>query len=446
MVIGKYSSANVRAVLAAIGFSLLSVFVPNVGKAQSLDRIERERALSMLNVVKNDLKNNYYDPTFRGMDVDARFKAAEERVKAATSLGQAFGIVAQALLDLNDSHTIFIPPSRPETITYGWQMQMIGDKCYVVAVKPGSDAAAQGLKEGDQVISVMGFKPTRKEFWKMRYYYNFISPRPSLRATVQPPGSEPRELDLKAKVKPGTVIKNLTNELEVNDLLRNLEDNYLAGRHRYYDKPEMFIWKMPAFDLDKNEVDRLVDKAKGSKGLILDLRGNGGGAEETLLRMIGSFLDKDYKVGDLTERKKTKPLIAKTRGASVYTGKLVVLIDSESASSSELFARVMQLEKRAVVLGDLSAGAVMRSRFYNHALGADTLVSFGVGITDADVLMTDGKSLENLGVTPDELILPSGADMAAKRDIVMARGLELVGVKMSPEDAGKLFPIIWEKP
>ena len=53
-------------------------------QAQSLDRIERERAMSMLNVVKSDLKNNYYDEQFHGMDVEARFKTAEEKLKQAT--------------------------------------------------------------------------------------------------------------------------------------------------------------------------------------------------------------------------------------------------------------------------------------------------------------------------------------------------------------------------
>jgi carboxyl-terminal processing protease len=188
-----------------------------------------------------------------------------------------------------------------------------------------------------------------------------------------------------------------------------------------------------------------VNKAKSGQGLVIDLRGNGGGAETTLQRLIGSFLDKDYKVGDLTERKKSKPLQAKTRGNSGYTGKLVVLIDSESASSSEIFARVMQMEKRAVVIGDVSAGKVMRSRFNQHDLGTTTMVLWGASITDADLIMTDGKSLENVGVIPDELLLPSPEDLAAKRDVVMVRALELVGVKMTPEQAGALFPIIWEK-
>ena len=432
----------VRAVIMVLA---LVALLPQIAKAQ-LDRIERERALSMLNVVKNDLKNNYYDPAFRGMDVDARFKTAEEKVKAATSLGQAFGIVAQALLDLNDSHTFFVPPRRPETITYGWQMQMIGDKCYVIAVKPGSDAEAKGLKEGDQVISVMGFKPSRKDLWKMIYYFNLISPRPALAAVVQSPGGEPRELELKAKVKPGTVIRDLTNELEFFDVLRNIEDNYMLGRHRYYEDIEgVFVWKMPEFDLSDKAVDEMIDKAKKKNAMILDLRGNPGGAIKTLLRMIGNFYDKDMKMADAKERKATKPEVAKARSAAPFTGKLVVLLDSNSASSSELFARVMQLEKRAVIIGDLSEGKVMRSRRYGHDLGAETLVSFNVSVTNADYIMSDGQSLENVGVKPDELLLPTGEDLAAKRDVVMARAFEIHGIKITPEKAGKLFPILWEK-
>ena len=445
MIAQKKAPLCVRTVVMMLALAFIAL-TPQLANAQ-LDRIERERALSMLNVVKSDLKNNYYDPAFRGMDVDARFKTAEEKVKTATSLGQAFGIVAQALLDLNDSHTFFVPPRRPETVTYGWQMQMIGDKCFVVAVKPGSDAAAQGLKEGDQVISVMGFKPNRKEFWKMRYYYNLISPRPALVAVVQSPGGEPRELELKAKVKPGTVIKDLTNDLEVFDVLRNIEDNYMLGRHRYFEDIEgVFVWKMPEFDLTDKSVDELMDKAKKKNAMILDLRGNPGGAVKTLLRLIGNFFDKDMKMADAKERKATKPEIAKTRGSSPFTGKLVVLLDSNSASCSELFARVMQLEKRAVIIGDLSDGKVMRSRPYLHDLGADTLVSFRVSVTNADYIMADGQSLENIGVKPDELLLPTGEDLAAKRDVVMARAFETLGVKMTSETAGKLFPILWEKP
>src|SRR5215510_6507122 len=114
-------------------------------------------------------KNNYYDLNYHGIDLEARFKAADEKMQQAQSVGQVFGIIAQALLDFDDSHTFFLPPGRSNSLEYGWQMQAIGDRCYVVAVKPGSDAEAKGLKPGDEVLSIGGFKPTRELMWKLNY-------------------------------------------------------------------------------------------------------------------------------------------------------------------------------------------------------------------------------------------------------------------------------------
>ena len=98
--------------LAAL-FCLSPLSLRSSASAQTFDRIERERARDMLSAVKDDIKKNYYDATFRGIDVDARFKAADEKMKQATSLGQSLGIIAQALLDFNDSHLFFAPPARP---------------------------------------------------------------------------------------------------------------------------------------------------------------------------------------------------------------------------------------------------------------------------------------------------------------------------------------------
>jgi len=128
----------------------------------------------------------------------------------------------------------------------------------------------------------------------------------------------------------------------------------------------------------------------------------------------------------------------------MFPGKVIVLLDSKSASGSELLARLMQIEKRGIVIGDISAGAVMQSKSYDLEMGVDTLVLYGVSITDADVIMSDGKSLEHTGVMPDELIKPTAEEMAANRDPVLARAAELLGVKLDPATAGALFPIEWK--
>jgi C-terminal processing protease CtpA/Prc len=378
--------------------------------------------------------------------LDARFKTADEKIEQATSVGHVFGIVAQVLIDFEDSHLFFIPPARANTTDYGWRMQIVGAKCYVSAVKPGSDAEAKGLKPGDLIKSVDGFVPSRENLWKLKYLFYALRPQPGIRVLAQSPDGVERTLDVMAKVKIGKRRIDLTGADGANDiwdLIREGENEDRIRRHRYYELGnDAMIWKMPQFDLEARQVDDLMGKAKKRKALILDLRGNPGGAEETLKYLLGYFFN--GKIGDIKGRKETKPLMAKSRDDR-FEGKLVVLIDSESGSSAEIFARMVQLEKFGTVIGDRSSGKVMRAKGYSFKMGVDTVVFYEASITDADLLMTDGKSLEHLGVTPDEVALPTAEDLAAKRDPVLTRAAALVGVKLEPEKAGGLFPLEWRK-
>jgi len=425
---------------------MILIFGLSVFAQQQTSQFERDRGKTMLNTIKNDVKKNYYDPTFRGLDLEAKFKEAEEKIKTAETQNEIFFIIAQTLSQLGDSHTFFQPPVRPYTLEYGWKYQMIGDKCYVVAVKPGSDAEAKGLKEGDQVNSIDGFNPSRQNLWQILYVYQALAPRAGMRVIVTKPDGQQQQMDVMAKVKQGKRIMDLTSGSDIFDLIRRSENEERFNRHRYYELGEdLMIWKMPAFDLEPDKVDEMMSKAKKRKALILDLRGNPGGNETTLLRMIGNVFDHEIKLGDIKRREETKPIVAKTRGSEIFTGKLVVLIDSESGSSAELFARIVQLEKRGTVLGDVSAGAVMRAKSYSYQHGLDVVIFYYASITEADIVMTDGKSLERIGVTPDEFKLPTAEEMAAKLDPVLSYAASLAGVMITPEKAGTMFPIEWRK-
>ena len=432
-------------------FSSLVMLVatqPTWAQAPSADDLKRDRnrGLVMLQHVRDIVKEDYYDPNYHGIDLAARFKQAEEKMKEATSLSHVLGIVAQTLVEFNDSHTFFVPPPRPVEVDYGWKMQIIGENCYVVSVKAGSDAEAQGLKPGDQVISVDGFKPTRQNLWKMEYNYNLLRPQPGKRVVVRAPDGQERELALKAKVEKRPKQVNVTEIY--NEIYEEQEDEKRLPRYFELKNDGVFIWKLREFGLTESKVDDTLKKARDYKSLILDLRGNGGGYEVTLKRLVGSFFDRDITIGQAKRRKENKTITAKTRGDKVFKGNLVVLIDSQSGSAAEVFARVVQLEKRGTVIGDRSAGAVMRAIYRPGLMGdmsSSNMVPFGASVTVADLIMTDGKSLEHVGVTPDELALPTPAELAAKRDPVLARAAAIVGAELSAEKAGSMFPIEKEK-
>ena len=416
-------------------------------KAQTLTAsgFDKDRGHDMINIIKSDLKKNYYDPSFHGMDIDARFRKADEEINHATSIGHIFGIIAQALIELEDSHTFFLPPGRSARTEYGFEIQMIGDRCLVTAVQPGSDAAAKGLKEGDEIWQINDFGPTRENFWKMEYYFKALRPQPGLKLIIKRPNDKEEPLVVMAKITPGKRVMDLTGS-DIFTLIRENENYEHYSRQRFVEiGDDLFIWKMPHFDLEDAEVDSMLGKVRKHKSLILDLRGNGGGYIDTLQRLVGYFFDHDVKIADRKGRKEMKPQLAKTRGDSVFKGQLVVLVDSRSASAAEIFARLIQLEHRGTVLGDRSAGAVMEARHFPHQSGLDVVAFWGLSITDADVIMSDGKSLEKTGVSVDELVLPTAADLAAKRDPVLARAAELCGVKLDAAKAGTLFPIEWRK-
>lgn len=427
-------------------FTLSAVLAP--AHAQTV-KYNRENGISMLNSIKSDLRKNYYDPTFRGIDLDEFFKPVETKIRQAASIGEVLGIIAQGLMRFEDSHTFLIPPMSATQVEHGWKMQMYGDKCYVVAVKPGSDAATQGLKPGDRILSLNGTEPTRKNIWKLYYHYYVLMAARQLPLTIEKPDGKRREIVVSAAVTERKKMLDLTgagNGSDINSLIRESENDAYMSRHRYYEVgDDVMIWRMTSFNLDDQDVDKLMSKAKRRKALILDLRGNPGGAVSALQRLVGNVFDRDVKIADLKGRKEMKPMVAKTRGDQAFKGQLIVLIDSESGSAAEIFARVVQLEKRGTVLGDRTAGAVMQSRSYEYKSGLAIGFVYGVSITNADIIMSDGTSLEHVGVTPDEKLSPTAEDLATGKDPVMVRAAALIGLEITPEKAGALFPYEWKK-
>ena len=425
------------------------VLLGGVGWTQKpLDKDERENAREMLRKIAEDIRKNYYDPSFHGFDFDGRVREADTKLQSAASLGQAFGIIGWALDGLNDSHTFFLPPGRTTGQDYGWRMQMVGNRCYVTHVRPRSDGEAKGLKPGDEVLSINGTTPTRDNLPILKYVLNLLAPKPGLRLQLKGTDGQTQSKDIMAQKRMAQlrkVIDITSGDFDIWNMVREIENGERLTRTTCVDwGEELEICKMPEFNLDEDHVHELLGRAKKHKALILDLRDNPGGYVDTLARLAGGFFDHEVKIADRVGRKPLKAQMTKPQHGA-FTGKLEVLVNSETASAAEIFARLVQLQKRGTVVGDQSAGLVMEAKFYDHTLGLDVVRLYGAVITDADLIMADGKSLEHHGVTPDEIVLPTASDLASGNDPALARAAELLGVKLTPEQAGKLFPYEWPK-
>jgi C-terminal processing protease CtpA/Prc len=409
---------------------------------------ERSRGKEILQILKNDIKTYYYNSDLNGVNLDEHFKKGSEEVERAVSFSHIQGIISQTLIEF-DRSIIFYPPPSTIDVDFGVFLRMIGDRCYVVAVKPSSDAEAKGAKPGVEIVSINEKRPTRQNFDIMMRYYDVITSNNNMVVVAKlPDEKEVRPFDIK-----GRVIKS-KRVLTIEDLINNVSrlDFYIKYKpYRFKQVNNTAILNLSGFYLSPNEIGNVFkNHINGSSNLILDLRGNVGigysafEKPDKIEKLAGFFFENAVKIGVLKGRKEEKIIQSKPQGKDVFKGKLVVLIDSETSPEGQIFSRLIQIEKRGTVIGDLSKGGVFQSRYIGHS-ELDSFVFYGIRIPTAKVIMSDGSVLEQNGVMPDEQLLPSIVDLSSGLDPVLARALEIVGEKVAPAEAGEFFPVEWRK-
>lgn len=418
---------NVRGLTTLALAGALLVTASAAPLAQGLQERQLEQARQMLDDLREAVERYYYDPSYRGIDLDAHFGAASRQLESAQSVAHAQGIIAQTLIAFEDSHTFFVPPAATAAVDYGWTMRMIGDRCYIVSVEEGSDASAKGIRPGDELLRVDQFTPRRDDLWKLRYLLYGLSPRTLVKLTVRPPGGEPRQVDVAAAVTPRPPVVRIHRQ-QLQGLLWRQARSTRDARNEMSRDGDIAIWRLSGFDFDYRDVGRLFEEATaGASGLILDMRGNGGGLIRTMQEIAGRLFDRDVTIATIRERGASRALEAKKkRGA--FTGAVIALLDADSGSSAELLGRVLQLEGRGIVIGDRSAGHVQQARRVRLGVRArGGAILYSASIATGTLTMSDGATLEGVGVTPDELLLPSAEDLAAGRDPVLARAVQRLG-------------------
>jgi carboxyl-terminal processing protease len=353
--------------------------------------------------------------TFEQLEADARDKvmtAYNELYKRLDQVTQEDrrATYINAVANVYDPHTGYFPPKAKKDfdIEFTGRLEGIGaslqerdGQIKVMEIVPGSPSYLQGdLKPGDAIQKVAqgSGDAVLVEGMRLDDAIQLIRGKKGteVRLTVRKPDGSTRIVPI------------------VRDVIV-FEETY-AQSAMIDDKQKIGYIKLPGFyaDFERNggrnsgadvkaEIEKL--KAAGMQGLVLDLRNNGGGSLADAVEMAGLFIEQGPIVQVRTASGKT--VVLDDRDPQVqYTGPLVIMVNANSASASEILAAAMQDYKRAVIVGTPTFGKGTVQQFFelDEALPSqfDPYKPFGaLKLTIQKFYRINGGTTQLRGVTPD---------------------------------------------
>ena len=176
--------------------------------------------------------------------------------------------------------------------------------------------------------------------------------------------------------------------------------------------------------LDPLHVMKIFNEAMESfldaDGIILDLRGNGGGKDLMAMGMMRWLAPRKWVAGRLRTRGREIEMIVRPLSRT-YDGPVVVLTDGLTGSSAEFVAAALQEIGRADVIGTRTKGEALPAEYTTLPNGDVFLYAVADFVTGA------GKRLEGVGVTPDIEIALTRESLLDGRDIVLEAAVEWIG-------------------
>lgn len=418
-----------------------------------------------------DLVSSHYHPRAR---IDAAFRRrideAAQQLLHARSPADGFATIAEALRSLDERIEIQ-PPLHNVQLAYGWEWELVGDRALVTAVDEGSDADRQGLKIGDWIVSIQGTPVNRDTHQLVRYLIFRLSPSSSLRTEVRTIGRDRRELQLAAESLPSATNRGRAVSLRKHLSLATHATGS-AATARVHHVGNVLYWRMNNLEFGPSVIPSAFTAAADASVLLLDLRGADFAGSPTLEKVLGGLFPAGTVIATVEQRGFDETIRA-TGSAAAFTGAVLVLVDAQTAGFAEVLARAIQQHGRGMVLGDRTQGRVSRDRHPDlstrklasadpfavmdlHRVPTIAQASLGrqtaplsladISIPAGDIVMSDGLQLNGRGVEPDQLILPQVADLAARRDVVLATALAMAQQQVTPEEAYRLFRSLPENP
>lgn len=407
-------------------------FTPSPSSAR--DRVTtatREGRLIVFDETWRVIRERYYDPTLHGVDWDEL--RARLRPLAAEARGETefYTVLRRLTSRLRDAHTrVFSPDERfdwqrPTYISVGVSLREIAGEIVVTHVERESEAARGGVRAGDELLEIEG-EPVATVFAR------------SLKEETGASTDVAARQHAAARLFRGARDTFVTAVFATNNgratkkirLRRVLQNRAPALRVQKADGFPVVNFNIFVPEI-ASELMRALRRGelRTARGLIIDLRDNGGGHAETMTDIASAFLPQGTNLGEFTDREGRIASTPQTRAAMLFAadavaefrGAVVVLTSTRTASAAEIFAAALQESKRASVVGEQTCGCVLAIR-RRHTLPDGGLLD----ISEMDFRTARHTRLEGAGITPDELISPTRRDLRDGRDPALERATRIL--------------------
>ena len=424
---------KMRGCLLALTFAFLiwPLAFPVFADSNTVSTATRDGRLTVFDDAWQTIRERYYDPTFHGIDWQAERAKFRPLAAEARSTAELYHVLRRMLGSLRDAHTRVYAPDervdwrRPRFISVGIAVREVGSLPVVVSVERDSEAERAGLRAGDIVVSVDN--ETALSLFARRL-------------KEQGDSSTPAAARLQAMAKlfdgaPDSAVSigwiNSDGKQRTARLRRKWRERDTALRVRRVRNGLVGIIELDMFTqaIAVDLVRALNGKLRDVRGLVVDLRGNGGGEAEAMTEVASAFLPAGQSLGRFTDRNGRVQFEPYTRAAMLFTpdriktfdASLIILTSGRTSSAAEIFVAALKEARRAVVLGQTTCGCVLAIR-RRHTLpdGGE------LDISEMDYRTARGTRLEGAGLAPDESIALNRQDLSARRDRALERAIELL--------------------
>ena len=414
--------------------------------AQSTNRYDRSLELASFDTAWVRVRNSYYDSTMRGLNWVGLRDSLRPLVERGDSREDTRSAIATLLSRLGESHFGVLPGDAMDAgaVTTsdragdaGLELRFIDSTLVITRVEAGTPAKTLGIHPGwiveeiDTLRVVESLRATAKvgtsarRFALVRLTLNLngrlTGPAGgTVRLVLRDGTNARRELRVPLRETPGQVVEyGALPPMHVR-----FESHHLTSSAGCVGVIRFNIFMTPVMP----QFEDAMSGMRQCSGVVLDLRGNLGGLGAMIMGLSGHFFAKAETLGTMRLREATMRYVAMPVRVSrsgqplqPYEGRVAIVVDEMSASTTEILAAALQRLGRARVFGSPSAGQALPALLTRLPNG-DRLM-----YVIADFSGPGGSRIEGAGVIPDEPTTLSRRALLDGHDEALESALKWIG-------------------